>query len=208
MRGRLWAKTVGFAWILSSTAGYAGTDFGRVAQLTSSAAIDGTATDTYVATVTNGAGTWIATWASSDVAAGVTPGTSMAVVSRSIDDGTTWSAPSVVRSEFVNLHGARPAVATDTHGVWAIAWGDLSDVYVSFSTDSGETWGPPSTLVSGGVNVGPSIATDGSGTWIVAWDSVNNIGGADQDILYARSSDQGETWSAPAFLNTTGASDV
>jgi len=48
---------------------------------------------------------------------------------------------------------------------------------------------------------GPQLATDGLGTWIVVWESTATLGGtigSDSDILFARSTDAGATWTAPA----------
>ena len=56
----------------------------------------------------------------------------------------------------------------------------------------------------------PRLATNGAGTWVAVWDSYVFSGGAlgdDLDILYARSTDDGQTWSAPAPLNSNTATD-
>ncbi len=50
----------------------------------------------------------------------------------------------------------------------------------------------------------------GGGVWIAAWDTDNTLGGtigADEDILFARSTDDGATWSTPAALNSRAAVD-
>jgi len=55
-----------------------------------------------------------------------------------------------------------------------------------------------------------SLATDGAGTWVAVWSSDNPLGGtlgADFDLLYSRSTDNGATWSAAAALYATAASD-
>src|SRR5690242_2961777 len=56
----------------------------------------------------------------------------------------------------------------------------------------------------------PDIATDGQGVWVVVWQSTENLGGAigsDTDIFVARSLNNGQTWSAPAVLNTNASND-
>ncbi|MEX2490898.1 MAG: putative Ig domain-containing protein, partial [Nitrospirales bacterium] len=56
----------------------------------------------------------------------------------------------------------------------------------------------------------PDVATDGNGNWIAVWQSKHNVNGSigsDRDILFARSSDNGDTWTAAALLNPDGASD-
>ncbi|MBI5504302.1 MAG: exo-alpha-sialidase [Deltaproteobacteria bacterium] len=55
-----------------------------------------------------------------------------------------------------------------------------------------------------------SLANDGSSTWVGAWSSDNNLGGTigdDFDLLFTRSTDDGETWSAAASLYSNAASD-
>lgn len=76
-------------------------------------------------------------------------------------------------------------------------------------------FGPPSPVNSNAFEGDapdrfPSIATDGAGTWIVVWSSEDSLGdtiGTDQDVLYAVSVDNGETWTPAAPLNTNAASD-
>ncbi|NIP86081.1 MAG: hypothetical protein GTO03_11145, partial [Planctomycetales bacterium] len=46
--------------------------------------------------------------------------------------------------------------------------------------------------------------------WVAVWKSAENLGGTigtDWDILVARSTDNGATWTAPAALNTNADSD-
>ncbi|OPZ09460.1 MAG: hypothetical protein BWZ08_00410 [candidate division BRC1 bacterium ADurb.BinA292] len=61
-----------------------------------------------------------------------------------------------------------------------------------------------------GSDLVPVIASGGSGIWIAVWQSDDSLGGtlgADSDILYARSTDNGVSWTAPAALNSNAASD-
>jgi hypothetical protein len=54
------------------------------------------------------------------------------------------------------------------------------------------------------------LTTDGEGHWIAVWDSYDDLNGTigtDRDILIARSSDNGLTWTDPEPLNTTAAND-
>ncbi len=117
---------------------------------------------------------------------------------------------------------AVPQVATDGHGLWIAVWqssdplgsssgGDF-DIVFARSVDSGQHWSQPLALntdaaMDGRSDVNPSIATDGQGHWVVAWDkSFSRI--EDDDILFARSIDNGANWSAPAPLNTNAANDT
>ena len=57
----------------------------------------------------------------------------------------------------------------------------------------------------------PQAVGDGKGNWIVVWGSRDTLGGtigSDLDIQYARSSDNGRTWSLPAPVNTNAATDA
>jgi cysteine-rich repeat protein len=67
----------------------------------------------------------------------------------------------------------------------------------------------PSAMTDNPVDLvsNPAAATDGSGTWVVAWTSIGTIG-SDADILFARSTDGGLTFSAEAPLNTDAATDT
>lgn len=96
------------------------------------------------------------------------------------------------------------------------------DIWVSRSTDNGESWSSPrvlntnatsdTTLGQDHVDLHPRIATDRQGHWIVVWD-VNRffrrgVGTFwDKDILVARSTNAGQSWSTPVELNSHAASD-
>jgi hypothetical protein len=61
-----------------------------------------------------------------------------------------------------------------------------------------------------GADEAPAIATDGAGNWVAVWSSDDSLGGTigtDFDILVATSSNDGESWTDPAPLNTNAASD-
>jgi hypothetical protein len=76
---------------------------------------------------------------------------------------------------------------------------------------------PPVPLTAGvqpandGDDSAPTAAvTNGAGTWLVAWNAHRGLQGAlgnDEDVLFARSTDGGLTFSAPAALNTNAAND-
>ena len=57
----------------------------------------------------------------------------------------------------------------------------------------------------------PQVTADGAGNWVAVWKSNDSLGGAigtDFDILVARSTDNGATWTAPAALNSNAATDT
>ena len=53
------------------------------------------------------------------------------------------------------------------------------------------------------------MATDGNGNWVAVWTSSADINGygSDPDILSARSSDDGATWSDPIAVNHFAATE-
>jgi hypothetical protein len=106
-------------------------------------------------------------------------------------------------------------------GTWMAAWrvlggmGNDADLYFSRSVDAGLTWSPPASLNTTAATDSHSddsarLATNGQGVWIAVWWAQNAFGGSigtDMDILFARSLDDGVTWSSPAILNTNAATD-
>ena len=63
---------------------------------------------------------------------------------------------------------------------------------------------------SGGDYAAP-LTTDAAGNWVAVWYSYDSLGGTigtEGDILVARSTDAGATWTAPAPLNTNAGSDA
>jgi Neuraminidase (sialidase) len=177
--------------------------------------------------MTDGQGTWIATWHSED-SLGDTIGTDFDVlVARSTDDGATWSAPTALNTNAAGDAGKDlwPNVATDGQGAWVAVWSSLdslgdtigtdADILVARSTDDGVTWTAPAALSANAStdladDGSPHVTSDGRGAWIAVWYSDDSLGGAigtDYDILVAHSTDGGATWTAPAALNANAVSD-
>jgi Neuraminidase (sialidase) len=140
--------------------------------------------------VTNdGAGTWVAVWQSDqDYNRPATPGPADAdydiLVARSTDAGVTWSAQVALNSS-ADIDGGIPPPPPP-------------------STDKG---------IPAKDDLHPQVTTDGAGTWVAVWQSEEGYNRPldpprpDYDILVARSTDGGVTWSAQVALNTTADSD-
>ena len=134
------------------------------------------------------------------------------VVSRSADYGMTWTPPITMNAS--TSRAIRGEVITDGLGNWMIVWyanwgpNDV-DAFVARSVDNGASWSVPTALnINGPVDDGndfvPQIATDRQGTWVAVWHSFSTLGGTignDNDILFARSLDNGVTWTFPEPLN-------
>jgi hypothetical protein len=194
--------------------------------LNSNAASD-SGDDEYPQVATDGAGSWVAFWQSSDSLGGTIGTDRDILVSRSSDGGATWTAPAALNTNAASDSGddRAPQVVTDGGGSWVAVWhsydwlggtiGTDADILVSHSSDVGATWTAPAALGSNaasdsGIDYYPQIVSDGAGSWLSVWHSYDSLGGTigtDADILVSRSSDGGATWAAPAALGTNAASD-
>lgn len=183
--------------------------------------------DDYPSLATDRVGNWLAAWTSSqpEPANNAIPDVE-ALVSRSTDNGRTWTAPSAIdpnaASPFQRNRDVR--VATNGSGRWISVWKNSGVHFIPFaggywedsggevmaavSDDGGATWSAPIDLDPEGSDYqyAPDVMGDGAGNWIVAWNSWGILG-RDWDIFFVRSIDQGNTWSAPAALNSNAATD-
>ncbi len=165
---------------------------------------------------TDGHGTWIVVWSSNENLGGVTGPDFEIFFARSTNNGQTWTPPAPLNTDAATdtRPDFTPRLATDAQGHWVVVWNDSSgpDVHVARSDDNGAIWSPSATLNAIGVHSQhPSVATDRQGRWVAIWVSSDPNGGAlgmDTDILFARSADNGATWTDPAPLNTNAATDT
>jgi Neuraminidase (sialidase) len=180
--------------------------------------------DTYPQITTDRLGNWITVWDSTDTLGGTIEGDHDILISRSTNNGITWSAPEILNTDAYTdgKTDGNPMVTTDGSGNWVAVWsfrdtsGIDTDLFVSRSTDNGATWTDPAVLnANAGTDSGhddyPNLITDGSGNWIAVWDSYEDLGGTagtDRDIFFSRSTDNGITWTDPAILNTNADTDT
>ncbi len=169
---------------------------------------------------TDGAGNWVSVWDSVDDLNNTGSTDTDIFVSRSSDNGETWTTPIHVNSDADadTEHDRRPIVATDGAGVWITVWesmidGDL-DIYYSRSTNNGASWSARALLNSWGSTDDfddgiPDITTDRNGNWLAVWDSNGDVDDSDfdRDIWVSRSTNAGVSWSTPALLNANGTED-
>jgi cysteine-rich repeat protein len=156
-------------------------------------------------------GTWAGVWQSMPANGTAWGPFTDILVSRSVDDGVHWAAPTTIQLGSTQHPIAAPDIATDGAGTWVAVWwtrvGDSGDfdLFFSRSVDNASTWSAPATLNTNaatdtGDDFDPRIATDRAGNWIVTWVSTDSLGGTignDNDILASRSTNGGLTWSAP-----------
>ncbi|MCC6321778.1 MAG: exo-alpha-sialidase [Phycisphaerales bacterium] len=149
----------------------------------------------------DGAGNWVALWTTDRVIESA-PGGFKTVVSRSGDDGATWSAPAWLSSAPTGAERL-VQVRTNRAGRWMATWGAPgeggTDVFVSWSDDGGVTWGAARSMSGDGATGGesdaiPMVAGDAAGRWVAVW---RRGSGATLRLVSSRSADNGQTWSAP-----------
>lgn len=155
-------------------------------------------------------------------------------ISRSTDEGLTWSTPVYV-SQSVNAGSHNQGVNLQTgpngevYALWAIYdnWpGDENCLAMAKSLDGGATWEPGYRILENirgirttgtsknmRVNSFPTMAVDisngpNSGTIYVTWANTGVPGintGNDKDVYLIKSTDQGTTWSSPVKVNQDAA---
>lgn len=178
---------------------------------------------------TDAQGVWIAVWDSNAPEFGGVPGSDFEIVySRSIDHGHTWSAKQTLNSNAFTSTGDDQGVqiAVDCSGAWLAVWtsqdgpdmgGTIEDrdILFSRSTDRGLSWSAAlpanaNAWSDSGRDFAPAIVADDRGSFVIAWHTFDTLGGTigtDGDILVARTSDRGDTWSWPIPLNTDAGQD-
>lgn len=187
--------------------------------------------DSWPVTIDFGLNRWVVAWSSNDNILGA--GSDIDVfVAQSDDGGDTWTAPALLNTNGTGDTGSDGNIgldiASDGMGNWIAVWASTDDLGATIGTDrdilvatsgtNGDAWSTPVPLNnnadtdSGLDGFGTvSIVTDKMGTWIAAWSSdedLNSTAGADQDIFFSRSVDNGATWSDPAVLNSAALGDT
>jgi hypothetical protein len=177
---------------------------------------------------TDGAGTWIIAWASSESFDGELGTDTDILFSRSTDDGITWTAAAPLNTDASTDQGSdwAPQIAADRFGHWIAVWqsnvrfnNGLSfdtDIAIARSSDNAQTWSNPAPLnddagFDKSFDRDPQIATDGNDVWVAVWcsgDDGDSPLGYDEDILVARSADNGLTWTLPSPLNNAAETDL
>ena len=166
--------------------------------------------DIYAEMAWDGGDVWICVWLGPD----------HLNMSRSIDDGQSWSDPArLIETGIQNEPSYFPLhIATDREGAWVLIWIEqrlvdgrfVRDLMFSRSTDNGLTWSEE-TVMHPDARIGdlPRLYY-GNGVWMLAWSFRKESTGHPEaaDIFYSRSTDSGQTWSAQMAIDNNAASDV
>ncbi|HET9064156.1 MAG TPA: sialidase family protein [Candidatus Binatia bacterium] len=176
---------------------------------------------------TDGKGLWLLAWTSRGSLGSELGIDGDILLSRSTDNGVTWSVPSMINQGAREDWGTDVDVrlAHDGNGNWLAVWsstetfggkyGGDSDIFTARSVDGGLTWSPPTVLNTNatsdlGFDITPDVGSAGDGAWLTVWsagDSLKGRIGIDRDILISRSTDGGATWTDPARLNSQAPRD-
>jgi hypothetical protein len=124
--------------------------------------------------------------------------------SRSSDNGATFSAPKNLSS--ANSFGSQ--IAVDASGNIFVIWADSTpgnlDIFFSRSIDQGATFSTPKNLSNTpSTSLHAHIAVAATSGVYVVWEENIAADSNNKDLFFARSSDSGGTFSAPANLSNT-----
>lgn len=124
---------------------------------------------------------------------------------RSTDGGASWSAPVTVTGDSAfgshNFHALYAAPDGRIYASWLDSHTGNTGSFITSSADQGRTWSTPVRVDAGEACpcCRTAIAASGDGTLYLAWRAV--LPGSIRDIVVARSSDHGATWSAPVRVH-------
>ena len=165
-------------------------------------------------------GTWIAVWDCKNGLSGTLGTDADILVSRSTDNGTTWSEPQPVNSDAaVDARvDQRPRIAASSAGTWLVVWDSYVptarpayvDILVSRSTDGGTTWSAPvfvnaNSREDAADDSLPDLVADSGGRWGVAWYRwAFDRKAESHSVVVAVSEDDGLTWLGPVAVGTAG----
>ena len=110
----------------------------------------------------------------------------------------TWTPPVDIASGAST--GSAPRIITDPHGILVATWsGQLAGapvIYAATSHDDGATWISPFVVSGAIVPTGyPNITVTDTGLVVIIWATGGN------EVVATRSTDGGDTWSTPTFVD-------
>ncbi len=136
------------------------------------------------------------------------------VIAHSADAGVTWTARGVIKDSWPTGDiEDKEFLAIDNHagspffGRLYSCWNRNNNLVLAHSSNNGATWTERDlpAMPAGGTDINCDMAVQRNGTIHVVLDTARCTGGVcDDELLYhTRSTDGGNTWSAPAFVANT-----
>lgn len=138
------------------------------------------------------------------------------LASRSIDDGFSWSAPSVIQpgegrywdKPILTVHPRRPNVAYYTYALRRPPAYNSGYSLLSTTADGGRTWSAPRTLYDPGTAsswpANSAVLVNRDGSLVDVFVEASGQGGTGPaQIMAARSSDGGRRWGRPIVVGRT-----
>lgn len=127
---------------------------------------------------------------------------------RSTNGGVNWSS-NIVLSDTDQFHSVMPSICINGPNSIGISWMDYKyspypgtgDIMTRSSSDSGQTWGPERQATFDHFAWNSVIASDGDTIHIVCVDESTGL--SNRSIYYTRSTDNGESWSEPYWIDGT-----
>ncbi|MCC6796423.1 MAG: exo-alpha-sialidase [Candidatus Hydrogenedentes bacterium] len=178
-------------------------------------------TDQSPSIVSDKHGHWVVVWGTFDSLGGTIGNDGDILVSRSSDNGTTWTSPAALNTNAASdsAMDSFPSVESNTTGTWITVWqvydmsgagyGSDADVLYSRSADNGSTWSAPVPLNDNASSdesdeFAVTIASNSSETLMACWTSYVYTDEWEVNIAYSVSTNYGVVWSNPSFLTTDG----
>jgi hypothetical protein len=125
------------------------------------------------------------------------------LVSRSTDDGATFTAPIPIHGN-ANRAARAPALAVGRDWIVHLAWSaggqDAADIRIAASVDGGQSFGTPQVMASRGHADAPKIVTDGQGSVHLVFAESGKAPSRQYRVRYARRDAGGDRFSGPRTI--------
>ena len=123
----------------------------------------------------------------------------------STDNGLTFSTPGNISKNTED--SGDPKISSSGNNVYVVWEEDIipgmaeTDIVFAFSTDNGQTFSPPIKLNNDTSDFSdPQISSSGNNVYVV-WEGDSTLAGGDDDIFFAFSINNGQTFSPPVNLS-------
>lgn len=136
------------------------------------------------------------------------------VIAHSADNGVTWTARGVIKDSWPTGDiEDKEFLAIDNHagspwfGRLYSCWNRNNNLVIAYSGDNGATWTERDlpAMPAGGTDINCDMAVQRNGTIHVVLDTARCTGGVctDELLYHTRSTNGGNTWTAPSFVANT-----